>query len=119
MTNRDIYDKIFKMGYRKEKIYADSAEPKSIDELRALGLTKICRARKGADSVNHGIQFVQGFRILVHPKCKNFLKEISAYSFEVNRYGVRTNNPVGGADHLMDAMRYGICDVVSGDRFGF
>ena len=119
MCNRDIYEKIRLMGYSKEKIFADSAEPKSIDELHSLGLTRIQRARKGADSVNHGIQFIQGYKIVIMPKCVNFVKEISAYSWEKNPLGLRTNAPAGGYDHLMDAMRYGLSEVIGGERWSW
>jgi len=119
MSNLDIFNKIDMMGYRKERIFADSAEPKSIDELYGLGLTGIRRARKGADSVNHGIQFIQGHKIIVLPKCVNFLKEISSYSWAKNGFGGRTNTPAGGFDHLMDAMRYGLSEINVGERFGF
>jgi phage terminase large subunit len=119
MSNRDIFEKIELMGYRKEKIYADSSEPKSIDELYNLGLTGIRKARKGPDSINHGIQLVQGHKLIIHPKCENFLKEIGSYSWAKDGYGIRTNTPAGGYDHLMDAMRYGLTEVSVGERFGF
>ena len=119
MSNRDIYEKICCMGYNKEKIFADSAEPKSIDELYHLGLSGIRRARKGQDSVNHGIQFIQGHKIIAHPKCVNFLREISTYSWAKNGFGFRTNTPAGGFDHLMDAMRYGLTEISGGERWGF
>jgi len=119
MSNRDISEKISLMGFRKEKIFADSSEPKSIDELYNLGLTGIRKARKGADSVNHGIQFIQGHKIIVLPKCVNFLKEISSYSWAKDGYGGKTNTPAGGFDHLMDAMRYGLSEINIGERFGF
>jgi phage terminase large subunit len=131
MSNRDIFNEICAMGYRKEKIFADSAEPKSIDELYNLGLSGIRKARKGADSVNHGIQFVQGHKLTVHPKCVNFLKEISVYGWARrisgrvpgfdggNNGGKMTNVPQGGFDHLMDAMRYGLTEISGGERWGF
>lgn len=82
LTNKMIYDEIFKKGYSKERIRADSAEPKSIDELRSLGLQNIRRARKGKDSVNNGIQFIQDFEIIMHPRCVNFITEISNYTWD-------------------------------------
>ena len=70
---------------RKERIRADSAEPKSIDRLRTLGLVNIRAARKGKDSVNNGIDFIQDFKIIVHPKCVNFLTEISNYTWDTDK----------------------------------
>ena len=61
LTNRAICDRITGMGYGKERIKADCAEPKSIDELRDAGLHRIRAARKGKDSVNNGIQYIQGY----------------------------------------------------------
>jgi phage terminase large subunit len=119
LSNRDIFEQIRDMGYRKERIFADSNEPKSIDELYALGLTGIRKAAKGKDSVNYGIQFVQGFKIIVHPKCTNFLKEINSYSWQKNALGNKTNIPANGFDHLMDAMRYALCEISGGERWGF
>jgi len=119
LSNRAVYDRINVKGYRKEKIFADAAEPKSIDELYALGLTGIRKARKGADSVNYGIQFIQGHKIAVLPKCVNFIKEISAYAWEKSAAGRITNTPRGGYDHLMDAMRYGLSGIAGGEKWGF
>jgi phage terminase large subunit len=119
LSNREIYEQISAKGYRKEKIFADSAEPKSIAELYSLGLTGVRTARKGADSVNHGIQFIQSHKIIILPKCTNFLKEISQYSWQKNLSGIRTNTPAGGHDHLMDAMRYALTDTSGGERWGF
>ena len=108
LSNRSIFDRIESMGYRKERITADSAEPKSIDELRGLGLTYIRGAKKGKDSVNHGIQWIQDLTIIIHPRCVNFLTEISNYTWSVDKFNKRLNEPVDDFNHLMDAMRYGV-----------
>ena len=81
LTNNKLAEEIKNMGYGKERITADSAEPKSIDELYDLGLKGISGARKGKDSINNGIQFIQGYKIIIHPKCVNFLTEISNYTW--------------------------------------
>ncbi len=119
MSNEDIYKAIVDMGYAKERIVADSAEPKSIDRLRELGLRRICGARKGRDTINSGIDFIQGFKIIIHPKCVGFLTEISNYSWDIDRTGRSINRPVDDFNHLMDAMRYGLESIISGDRFSF
>ena len=120
MSNEDIYKEIDKMGYSKEKIVADSSEPKSIDRLRELGLYRIRGARKGRDSVNNGIDFIQGFKIVIHPKCVNFITEISNYTWDVDRKtGNRINKPIDDFNHLMDSMRYGLESFVKGDIFSF
>jgi len=69
MSNEAIAEQVQRMGYVKEKITADSAEPKSIDRLRELGLKGIRKARKGKDSINNGIDFIQDYHIIIHPRC--------------------------------------------------
>jgi len=118
LRNRMIYDEISKRGYSKEKITADSAEPKSIDELRDLGLRRISGAAKGKDSINNGIQFIQGFKIYIHPKCVNFITEISNYTWDKDRFGNTTNKPIDDFNHLMDAFRYAIEDFISKPKIG-
>lgn len=108
LSNEKIYHNITTMGYAKEKITADCSEPKSIDRLRSLGITHIKGAKKGKDSVNFGIDFIQGFKIIIHPKCVNFLTEISNYTWNTDKFGNKINAPIDDFNHLMDAMRYGL-----------
>jgi len=120
MSNEAIADEVKRAGYVKEKITADAAEPKSIDRLYTLGLSRIRRARKGKDSVNNGIDFISGYHIFVHPKCVNFITEISNYTWDTDRKtGKRLNQPVDDFNHLMDAMRYALEDFSRGDTFSF
>ena len=120
LTNEMIYNEVSKMGYAKEKITADSAEPKSIEELRRLGLRRIKAAGKGKDSVMNGIQKIQDYHIIVHPRCVNFLTEISCYAWEQDKNGTAINRPIDDYNHLMDAMRYAMEDKIhkpSGMKF--
>ena len=119
LSNEDISDRIRAMGYSKEKIKADSAEPKSIDRLSTLGIRRITGARKGKDSINNGIDFIQDFKIIIHPKCSNFIKEISNYRWDVDKNGRKLNKPVDDYNHLMDAMRYAMEDFIDGSTFSF
>lgn len=107
MTNTMIYAEIAKKGYAKERIVADSASPKDIDNLRELGLKKIVKSRKGKDSIRNGIQFIQDYRIYIHPRCNNFIAEISNYTWKTDKNGNKINEPVDKMNHLLDAMRYG------------
>ncbi len=107
MSNRDIYVTISHYGYSKERITADSAEPKSIDELKGMGL-RISGARKGKDSVLNGIQWIQDFEIIIHPRCVNFITEISNYTWDTDKFGNKLNRPIDAFNHLMDAMRYAL-----------
>lgn len=119
LSNRAICDRVTAMGYAKERIRADCAEPKSIDELRELGLYRITPARKGRDSINNGIQYIQDYRIVIHPRCVNFLTEISNYTWAEDKFGGKLNRPIDAFNHLMDAMRYALEDVLMGPAFSF
>lgn len=116
LSNRRIYDEITAMGYGKERITADSAEPKSIDELHGLGL-RITGAKKGKDSVTNGVQWIQDLEIIVHPRCVNFLTEISNYTWAEDRFGEKLNTPIDDFNHLMDAMRYGLERFITGRKW--
>ena len=107
MSNRKIFDEITAAGYSKEKITADSQEPKSIDELKGYGL-RIKGAVKGKDSVKNGIQWIQDLEIIIHPRCVNFLTEISNYTWDKDKFGNTLNVPIDDFNHLMDAMRYAL-----------
>lgn len=119
LSNRAICDRVTAMGYAKERIRADCAEPKSIDELRELGLYRITPARKGRDSINNGIQYIQDYRIVIHPRCVNFLTEISNYTWAEDKFGGKLNRPIDAFNHLMDAMRYALEEVLMGPAFSF
>ncbi|MBW8281723.1 PBSX family phage terminase large subunit [Bacillus amyloliquefaciens] len=106
LLNNEIAETITEMGYRKELIIADSAEQKSIAELRKYGLKKIKPAEKGPDSIKAGIQFLQQFTIFIHPKCSNAAIEFSNYVWDKNKDGKLINKPVDEYNHFIDALRY-------------
>jgi phage terminase large subunit len=114
LSNRKIKEELTAMGYGKERYTGDSAEPKSIDELDSLGL-RIKGAKKGKDSVNNGIQFIQELEIIIHPRCVNFLTEISNYTWDKDKFGTKLNKPIDDFNHLMDAMRYALEEDIIGD----
>ena len=107
LSNRKIADKVAEMGYKKEHITGDSAEPKSIDELKGYGL-RIKGAEKGKDSIANGIQWIQDLEIIIHPRCVNFLTEISNYTWDKDKFDNKLNKPIDDFNHLMDAMRYSL-----------
>ena len=107
MSNKRIADTIKDMGYSKEHITADSAEPKSIDELRGYGL-RVKGAVKGKDSILNGVQWIQDLEIIIHPRCVNFLTEISNYTWDKDKFNNKLNKPIDDFNHLMDAMRYAL-----------
>lgn len=111
LSNKKIYENIKNMGYSKEKITGDSAEPKSIDELKGYGL-RIKGSKKGQDSILNGIQWIQDLKIVIHPRCNNFLTEISNYQWDKDKFGKVLNRPVDDFNHLLDAMRYALEDDI-------
>lgn len=108
MSNERIAERITEMGYAKEVITADSAEPKSIDRLRTLGLRRVRAAQKGKDSILNGIDRIQDYALIVHPRCKNFIVEIYNYTWAKDKFGRTINKPIDDFNHLMDAMRYAL-----------
>lgn len=118
LTNAMLAGRISDLGYEREIIRADSAEPKSIDELRGLGLRRIRAAKKGPDSIRSGIQRIQNYSIIIHPRCVNFMREMGGYVWEKDLTGRILNRPVGGDDHLMDAMRYAL-EELGEETFSF
>ena len=107
MLNCDIAREITQKGYAKERIRADSAEPKTNDDLRRLGLSRILPSVKGKDSVINGIMNISEYTITVNPLCKNTIFELSNYLWDKNS----PNSPEDKNNHLMDAMRYAFYDV--------
>lgn len=117
LSNKDIYENVVKMGFGKEQIIADCAEPKSIDELKYYGLRRIQPAKKGRDSINNGIQWIQELDIIIHPRCVNFLTEISNYQWDSDKFGNKVNKPIDYYNHLMDAMRYALEKYITGNKW--
>lgn len=116
MSNRKIYEAIQEAGYLKERITADCAEPKSIDELKGYGL-KVKGAEKGKDSIKNGIQWIQDLEIIIHPRCVNFMTEISNYTWDKDKFGTKLNVPIDDFNHLMDAMRYALEQFIKGNKW--
>ena len=118
-TNEDIYNAIWEMGYSDQHVVCDSAEPKSIQELRNLGMYKVKPARKGRDSVLYGIQLIQQYKLIIHPKCTHTIIDISNYSWDKDKSGNTINRPNHDFSHAADALRYAVMDKVKGSSFSF
>ena len=99
------------MGYGKERIIADSAEPKSIDELKALGI-RAKGAAKGKDSIKNGIQWIQNFEIIIHPNCPKTYEEFTLYSFVKDKDGKLTDKLEDANCHCIDSLRYSCNDLI-------
>jgi phage terminase large subunit len=108
LTNPMLADEMRRRGVGvNEPIYFDSAEPKSIDELRRMGFN-VRPAEKGPDSVRAGIDFLKSKRIHIVEGSTNLHHEASIYSWRKDRSGKPIAEPIKFSDHLMDAARYGI-----------
>jgi phage terminase large subunit len=93
------------IGY--EYVTCDSAEPKSIQELKNEGISAL-GAKKGKDSVQHGLQWLQQHKIFVDMRCQNFKNEIAQYKWQEDKQGNVIPIPVGKRDHLISALRYAL-----------
>lgn len=102
LTNREIYNHVKDI---RGEIVADSSEPKSIAELQQYGLN-IRGAKKGPDSVIHGIQLLQSVNFSVTSSSTNLIKELRNYSWEKDKQGKQMNSPIDAYNHCIDPMRY-------------
>ena len=119
VTNKIIAQAIKDKGYGGQRIICDSAEPKSIAELQDEGINAE-GSRKGNDSVNHGIQLIQNYEIIVHDRnCLEFKKEIQNYCWEKDKDGKSTDRPDHEFSHGMDSMRYAVGKALISDTFSF
>lgn len=117
-TNREIAAAIKDKGYGGQRIICDSAEPKSIAELQDEGI-RAEPSRKGRDSVNHGIQLIQNYKIIVHPRCREMWKEITNYTWQLDKSGRPLDKPDHEFSHGPDALRYSIGKLLLPTVFSF
>jgi phage terminase large subunit len=104
LSNKQISDILNNID--KALVIADSAEPKSIDEIKGYGIN-ILPCVKGKDSINQGIQYVQDQKISITKRSSNLIQEYNRYLWQVDKLDKIINVPEGGFDHCMDAIRYG------------
>lgn len=117
MTNDVIAETLVSLGLSKEKIVADSAEPKSITELRNLGIKRIIASVKGADSVKNGIDRMQRCNIIIDERCTKTIEEFENYTWQKDKKtGEYINQPVDSYNHHIDSIRYGIQTVINKKR---
>lgn len=109
MSNKQIADTL--NNQQKALVVADSAEPKSIDEIKSYGVN-IIAAEKGPDSVRNGIQLVQDQRISMTQRSVNLIKEYRNYLWETDKNGVILNVPEHMYSHTMDALRYAMSSII-------
>jgi len=106
LTNQDIIKEYSALEVgRREEIYADSSEPKSIEEISRNGYN-INPAKKGADSINFGIDILKGFKMHITKKSSDLEGELRKYKYQEDKIGNIINTPVDAFNHCIDAMRY-------------
>lgn len=114
LTNDKIAESITALGYAKEQIRADSAEKKSNQELRNLGISRVIDVKKGAGSVMQGIQYLLQYEWIVDERCVKTIEELENYTWKkdkaTNEY---INEPVDSYNHCLDAIRYAIQDKIT------
>ena len=114
LTNDKIAEAITALGYAKEQIRADSAEKKSNQELRNLGISRVIDVKKGAGSVMQGIQYLLQYEWIVDERCVKTIEELENYTWKkdkaTNEY---INEPVDSYNHCLDAIRYAIQDKIT------
>ena len=108
LTNQDIYNEIKNLGLEEELFICDSAEPKSLEDMKRLGL--YCKpSTKGSGSVMNGIQIIKEYDVFASKQSKNLLQEYQYYIWESNKDGQTINKiKQNGMDHLMDGFRYAV-----------
>ncbi len=112
MLNSDIAKMIKQMGYSKEIITADAAEPKSIAEIKRDGIYRIRPAKKGRDSIVQGIAFMQQYHLVVDDRCVKTIEELENYTYKKDKQsGEYTNEPVDAYNHEIDAIRYALNEI--------
>ena len=109
LTNTDLIDKLNKeySQYKGRRVTADSAEPDRIKELKRAGW-RVKGAKKGKDSVSHGIDWLRRHKIHIHEDCANTAAEMQQYKYKEDKDGNVLDKPVDFKNHAMDSLRYGV-----------
>ena len=117
LTNPEIVNKLKSFGIGSlDDIIADSAEPKSIAEIRRGGFRACRGVKKGPDSINNGIDILKRFRINIHKKSVNLIEEFSNYQWMKTKDGDYLNKPIDNYNHGIDAVRYVCFDKIGMNR---
>jgi len=117
LTNRDIDSHLKSFGIERKEIFADSAEPKSIEELYRMGWN-IKPATKGQGSVNIGIDMMKRYRINITKDSLNMIKEFRNYKWKEDKNGIVQNEPTDLFNHTIDAVRYALYDKLARPNYG-
>lgn len=108
MLTDEIYQMYIDKGLKNAEIIADSAEKRLITEIKRKGISNIKPSVKGQGSIMQGVQFIQGFKIYVHPSCEHTIEELNTYTFDQDKDGNWLNKPIDENNHILDALRYSL-----------
>lgn len=108
MLTDEIYQMYIDKGLKNAEIVADSAEKRLITEIKRKGISNIKPSVKGQGSIMQGVQFIQGFKIYVHPSCEHTIEELNTYTFDQDKDGNWLNKPIDENNHILDALRYSL-----------
>jgi phage terminase large subunit len=118
LTNQDIAQKLTELGLtRFDEIWADSAEPKSIEELHRMGWN-VKPTAKGADSIMAGIDILKRYKIHITKDSKNLIREMQNYKWQEDKNGNLLNKPIDAFNHAIDATRYATFNRMSRPNYG-
>lgn len=118
MTNRDIHNHLQSLGLdRRDEIFADSAEPKSIEELHRFGWN-VKPTAKGQDSINAGIDILKRHKLFATSRSNNLIKELQNYKWTEDKNGNLLNKPIDVMNHALDAARYAVYNKLSKPNYG-
>ena len=118
LTNPDISDKLASLGLtRRDEIWADSAEPKSIEELHRMGWN-VKPTAKGKDSIMAGIDILKRHKLVVTSDSPNVIKELQNYKWQEDKNGNLLNRPIDNYNHAIDAIRYATFNRLSRPNYG-
>jgi phage terminase large subunit len=116
MTNQDIANEMKVLGLdRSNEIFADSAEPKSIEEIYRMGWN-VKPTIKG--SINIGIDIIRRYKLIATESSFNLIKELRNYKYIEDKNGLLTNRPVDNFNHALDALRYSVVNKISKSHLG-
>jgi len=117
MTTSDIHKFLLSEDLESKPIYADSAEPRLINELRRMG-HNIFPSLKGKDSVNAGIDLLKRYKINVLSTSSNAISEFRNYKWKEDKTGALINTPIDNHNHIIDPCRYATYSILSRPNFG-
>lgn len=108
MLTDDMVKMIKEKGLSEATIVADSENKRLIEEIKRKGVPHIKSAIKGPNTIMPGVQFMQGFKIYIHPRCTHTIEEFNTYVFDKDKEGNWINKPIDDNNHIIDAIRYSL-----------